>query len=236
MTEKRRIDAIDALRGLAVILMVIHHALYDAFALLGAPFWLYWNPVFAVLHYIFAGVFVALAGVSSRFSRSNLRRGLACALAAVIVSIVSYFAGDPIYFGVLHLLAVCMLLSSILVKYAERIQKPLAPLIVCALLTAASAVAMTVLNPVSVSWLFPVGLYTQEFVTGDYFPLFPWIFLFAAGVLSGGYIRDGKLPRGFYNFTTPILPKIGRRALWIYLAHQPVLYGIMLLISRFVAR
>lgn len=45
-----RIELMDALRGLAVCLMVLHHFLYDLCAFLGAPWWLFTNPVFDVLH------------------------------------------------------------------------------------------------------------------------------------------------------------------------------------------
>ena len=71
-----RIQSIDALRGLCVVLMCIHHLLYDLAAFLGAPWWLFDNPVFRILHYIFAGCFIFLSGLSSRFSRSNTKRGL----------------------------------------------------------------------------------------------------------------------------------------------------------------
>ncbi len=65
--QNNRIDIIDAARGLAVILMVFHHAFFDAVEFLGAPPWLFSNPVFNFLHYVFAGLFIFLAGVSSRF-------------------------------------------------------------------------------------------------------------------------------------------------------------------------
>ena len=55
-----RIELMDALRGLAVCLMVLHHFLYDLCEFLGAPWWLFTNPVFDVLHYFFAGLFIFL--------------------------------------------------------------------------------------------------------------------------------------------------------------------------------
>ena len=70
-SQRKRIDLIDALRGLAVLLMVFHHLMFDLVEFLGAPTWFFANPVFNFLHYIFAGVFIFLSGVSSQFSRSN---------------------------------------------------------------------------------------------------------------------------------------------------------------------
>ena len=63
-----RIELMDGIRGLAIILMVLHHLAFDLVYFLGAPLWLFTNPVFDTLHYIFAGLFIMLAGVSSRFS------------------------------------------------------------------------------------------------------------------------------------------------------------------------
>ena len=72
MEKGRRIYLMDALRGLAVLLMVVHHFLYDLAAFCGAPWWIFSNPLFDVLHYVFAGVFILLSGVSSNFSRIRL--------------------------------------------------------------------------------------------------------------------------------------------------------------------
>ena len=105
-----RIELMDALRGLAVCLMVLHHFLYDLCEFLGAPWWLFTNPVFDVLHYSFAGLFIFLSGISSDFSRSNLKRGAKAMALALGITLVTYFMDMTIVFGVLHLLASCMLL------------------------------------------------------------------------------------------------------------------------------
>ncbi|MCF0121551.1 MAG: DUF1624 domain-containing protein, partial [Oscillospiraceae bacterium] len=126
---KRRIAIIDAARGLGVCLMVAHHALYDAVVLLGAPGWLYRNPVFDVLHYIFSFVFISVAGIASQFSHSNLRRGLLLYLIALAVTVVTGLFGMQIRFGVLHLIAFCLVFYALTRRIWDTIPKRLAPLL-----------------------------------------------------------------------------------------------------------
>lgn len=230
MIEKKnsRIELIDAVRGIAVVLMVVHHLLYDLVAFLGAPAWLFSNPVFDVLHYIFAGLFIFLAGVSSRFSRSNIKRGLLTAVAALLISAVTYFIEMPIMFGVLHLLAFCMLLYGLLGRFLERIPKTTS-LVLWAMLLVVSQSALQAFSP-DVRWLWPFGWTYDGFYSSDYFPVFPWVFVFLLGTVAGAPIRERRLPEWFYSTRVPVFPIIGRHAFVIYLLHQPVLYGITMLL------
>ena len=234
-----RIRAMDALRGLCVVLMCFHHFFYDLAAFLGAPWWLFSNPVFNVLHYIFAGCFILLSGVSSRFSRSNLRRGLkllAIALALTAVTWAGDFFGkkllgqEPgvlIVCGVLHMLAACMLIYGLTRKLWDRLPDWVM-ILFCVLgtvLTARLANGVLIGGP---GWLFPFGFVTEGFYSADYFPLFPWLFVFLFGTWLGEKIRAGKLPEGFYTYRVPFFPAVGRHALLIYILHQPALLLITL--------
>jgi len=226
MAKKERIQSMDALRGLAVVLMVIHHFLYDLCAFLDAPWWLFSNPVFDLLHYIFAGLFIFLSGVSSRFSRSNLKRGLIVIGVALVITLVTTFMDMPIRFGVLHLLGFCMVFYGLTHKLWEGIPAAVMP-VLCLLLLVGSALAVKYI-PLESEHLWMFGWFTEDFYSSDYFPIFPWVFVFLAGTWAGKYIRERRLPEKFYTFTVPILPAIGRKALIIYIVHQPVLYGITL--------
>lgn len=226
---KNRIQLIDGLRGLAVVLMVIHHFLYDLVYFLGAPEWLFWNPVFNFLHYIFAGLFILLSGVSSRFSRSNTKRGLKVIAIAIAFTIVTWFMDTLIIFGILHLLGVCMLLYGLTQKFWERFTKPWLP-IVCVILTAATAWATSNIQ-IDTKYLWILGWTYDGFVSFDYFPLLPWVFVFLFGTWLGGVIRENKMPDWFYTANMPVFPQIGRKSLLIYIFHQPVLYGITMLIK-----
>ncbi len=225
--KQERIVLLDALRGLAVILMVVHHFLYDLTEFCGAPDFLFSNPVFDVLHYLFAGLFVLLCGISSDFSHSNAKRGAKAMLCALAVTLVTYFLDLPICFGVLHMLASCMLLFALTRKFWEALPFWLVPTVslVGIMSTYWLVNGVTVQTP----YLFPLGFVTEDFFSADYFPLLPWFFVFLLGTWLGRPIKAGKFPKWFYAFRVPFFPTVGRHALLIYLLHQPVLYGIVLL-------
>ncbi len=79
------------------------------------------------------------------------------------------------------------------------------------------------------AWL---GFPAPDFYSTDYFPMLPWFFLFLTGYLlhrlctvrglmGAAFLRKSHLPPAAF---------IGRCSLLIYLLHQPVLYGITMLI------
>ena len=57
--------------------------------------------------------------------------------------------------------------------------------------------------------------------------LLPWIFLFLAGYWLGEAFLQRRAPEFCYREHLPALGWIGRHALIIYLAHQPVVYGVL---------
>ncbi len=229
MERKKRIDAIDAARGLALVLMVIHHGLLDLIVLCGAPEWLFTNPVFDVLHYFFAGLFIFLAGLCCRFSRSNLKRGIICFAIAMVMTVVTSLPiiDSPIRFGVLHLLGFSMVFFALTHKAWDAIPRVIAPFFYAAMTVfTAWLVAHTSIGAAA-SWLFPFGWFPKGFESADWFPIFPWLFVFLLGTWAGLYVVERKLPERFYTFTCPVLPGIGRHSLLIYILHQPILYAVI---------
>jgi uncharacterized membrane protein len=88
---------------------------------------------------------------------------------------------------------------------------------------------------VQAKWLFPFGFMFPGFASSDYFPLLPHL---------GWYMLGTVLGRTVYKNKASLLPKVptgnpfvrffsfcGRQSLWIYLGHQPILYGVILLIA-----
>ncbi len=244
MTEaekpRTRIELIDALRGVAVFLMVFHHFFYDLCWLLGdwtaevfgSRWVLFSNPVFDFLHYIFAGLFIFLAGLSCRLSRSNLRRGTICFAIAMAMTFVTSLPliDSPIRFGVLHLLGLSMMIYGLAAD--KNVPRFLRLGIYLALFAASIWLTSSVSTEEIAKWLFPLGWTYPGFYSADYFPLFPWLFVFLVGSWAGYYVADKKLPARFYDRKgVPFFSWLGKKALIIYIIHQPILYGLVMLIK-----
>ena len=109
-----RIARIDELRGALILLVLIYHLLYDItlFFPAAAPrLWLLGDAM-RPLRAVVPGLFILLCGMCTHLSRNNMRRGLWCALFAGGIRLVSGIVSPacPIRFGILHLLALCLLL------------------------------------------------------------------------------------------------------------------------------
>ena len=120
--KKTRYYILDAYRGLCVILMIFHHIAFDLVIYEYIPEWLIFNPILDILQPFFAGSFILLSGISCRFSRNNLKKGIILAFIAAGVSLVTYFFTPDMYisFGILHFLACASLIYHFLRRLFEK--------------------------------------------------------------------------------------------------------------------
>ena len=142
----------------------------------------------------------------------------------VIVSAVSGIAGVTIRFGVLQLLGSSMVLYGIFGKYREKAPRWVVPTVSVPMFIWGYYVYRNV--RIASEWLYPFGLRGAQFTSADYFPLFPWFFMFLVGAWLGREILTrGRKP--WMNRTYPrVLTVPGRHTLIIYMLHQPPLYAI----------
>lgn len=244
---KTRIHTMDELRGLLVLGMVVHHALYTIGLVFNTRWaWDGFNWISHYLHEIGAALFILICGISCHLSHSNWQRGLKLAGVAVAMSAVLYFVmpDSMIWFGVLHCLAVCILLYAGAARALNKI-----PALLALPLWAALAVMTWDLgrwggtyigipglflwdippSVASIKWLMPLGL--SPAFGADYFPLLPWLFVFLFGTVLGRWASEGRFPRFMYKKRADWLSWIGRHSIWIYVAHQPVIYGVCWLVQ-----
>jgi uncharacterized membrane protein len=252
----RRIQLIDAARGLSILLMVAYHTGYDLVAADLMPAETLYNPLLNVLEPLFAGLFVALSGVSARYARDNRRRGLRVLGCALLVTLVTglmpaalgakaahtwiskgvfyELARAPISFGILHCLGLCMVLCGDPADWTDKMPRRAQPFLfgglfaLCYLLFPVQGALFS-----GIPYLEMLGFIGPRYRAPDYFPLLPWFFLYLFGVWAGGHIKSGDFPRWFYETRVPVLPVVGRRTLLIYMLHQPVIYGVVSLLAGF---
>ena len=245
--RKIRYHLLDEIRGFAVICMIFYHGFFTLASIFqleaGRALLRFFQPA----EPYFAGLFILISGVASQLTRSNLIRGLKLLGIALLLTLATWgltlMGMDVvIWFGILHMLAVCMLLAAAVNPLLRRVH-PVIGLLVCALLF---AVTLHIRNgyigfpfwklPVpdaamNSRLLFPLGIVADDFFSADYFPLFPWMFVFFAGASVGLWAARGQFPAFFAKSRLRPLSFVGRHALLIYIVHQPALFGLFSLMQ-----
>lgn len=238
-----RVALLDELRGFFIILMVLYHAAYDLVVIFGVDFPFFFSPFVRFLQLLIAGDFIFISGAVSRYSRSNLKRGAIAFGLGMALTAVTYFVipSQLVAFGVLHLLGVCMMLFPLARRVLDRVS-PTVGLFLCSVfflslyfvpqrLLGFPPLAARLPDALyTTPFLFPLGFPNAAFYSSDYFPLIPWFFFFCAGACAGAQIRAGHLPACIYCEHVPWLAKVGRHTIWIYMVHQPLVYGALWLI------
>ena len=231
----KRYPELDALRGLAVLLMVLYHLVFDL-----RRFYLWDIHIYTGMWWLLAQsariIFLVLVGMCFTISWERhhgmhfmqsctkyFKRGLLIFTGGMLVSIVTPLiaTGESVKFGVLHLIGV----STLLLPFFTAIGLLLKLLITLFLLAVAYYFNLPTI--VHSPLLFPLGFVTREFASLDYFPLLPWFPVILLGTILGDFLYIPKR-RTFLKLADalpypPLLLWAGRRSLWIYFVHQPVL-------------
>jgi uncharacterized membrane protein len=224
-----REPTLDALRGAAILAMVAYHFSFDLhyfgvtpWDFYRDPFWLNARTLILSSFLLIAGISLVLAerrGASPDRFRRHIARIAACALA---VSAASWllFPESWIWFGVLHAIAVSLVLARPLVR-----RPAVALAIGIAVILAGNLWSNAMFDSRALGWL---GFMTAKPRTEDYVPLFPWAGLLLVGVGAGhALLRAGLRPIAFAARWPRGMAWLGRHSLAVYMVHQPVLLGLL---------
>ena len=247
MTEQRRYSLLDAIRAFAVINMVLYHLCYDIFCVFGV-----WNNFYLSLPVIvwerfICCTFIIVSGVSMNFSSHGYRRGIILNLCGYLVTVVTvlFMPDQAVWFGVLNFLGCAMLITFALRRELRRIPPLVGMGIFLVLFMLCYGIPRGHIGLFSYPlitlpealyqyrWLAFLGFAPDGFTSADYFPLLQWIFLYLFGFELWRWIAQKGLNR-YFTRRIPVLDFIGRHSLIIYMAHQPLLYGICWLVFRFI--
>lgn len=236
-----RLWEVDTLRGVAIVLMVFYHFIWDLnyFGLYEANLfvgpWQIFARTIATIFLFVMGVSLTLsytresqrAGRPAPFQKYLWRGGKILGLGLVITLATYFFIGRGfVIFGILHLLG-----SSIILAYPFlRLNRWLS--LVAGLVAIGIGLYLdnlVVLFP----WLIWLGVKQAGRSMVDYYPLLPWFGVALFGIFAGYTLYD----YGRRRFSLPDLADLapvrglrflGRHSLLIYLIHQPILLGSLI--------
>lgn len=237
----KRIEELDAWRGMAILGMVLFHILWglDFFSLasfeMSTGAWDVFGDVVRWSFLLLVGIGTQLSyqralskgQTKHDFLLKNLQRGLVVFGCGLLVSLGTYlvFPRAFVLFGILHLIGMSILIIGPFVNWPK-------------FLLILSVVVYGMTDYIhsfhsSNRWLAPLGVIDKSFSSLDFFPLFPWLAVPALGVFLGSifykeYQRQYPWPKTInQQIPVKILTWIGKRSLWIYMLHIPIVAYVL---------
>jgi uncharacterized membrane protein len=233
---------VDALRGIAIVMMVIYHFMYDLYyfqisdAIFTNPFWHYFQRIDASTFILLVGVSLAIShtralkkvGVDRGLAGKFVQRGLRIFGWGMVLTLGTWIFLGPrlaIKFGILHFIGV-----SVAISYPFLRLRWLNLLLgIVLLVTGQFLLRLTFPWP----WLLWLGFEPANHAYVDYFPLIPWFGVILIGVFLGNTLyadnlRRFPLPDLSHLWPVRVLQRLGQHSLTIYLVHQPILFAILI--------
>lgn len=247
-----RYHFLDNVRGITFLSMAAYHTMWDLVFIFGVAATWYEGPIGHIWQQSILWSFVLLSGFCWGLSRKRPKHGATVFAAGMLVSAVTFVAlpDDPVIFGVLTFLGTAMLVLCPLKDVLARI--PALPgFVVCvALFVVLRDIPWGYLGfegwhivALPSEWYANLataffGFAPSDFVSSDYVPFLPWIFLYLSGyfifrLLSNPAEGEGavkpkvRLPQ---QRPWPVVSFIGRHSLGFYLVHQAIIYGVLTLV------
>jgi uncharacterized membrane protein len=185
-------------------------------------FWLHARTAILTTFLLLAGASLVLAERSPAGRAAFWPHVGRIALCALAVSAGSWlvFPRSFIWFGVLHAIAVSLILARPLAA------RPAVALAVgVAAIVAGNVLAFPAFDTRALGW---IGFATAKPVTEDYVPLFPWSGVVLLGIVFAHALRRNEFRAvAWLGHAPPWVMWLGRHSLLVYMVHQPALLALV---------
>ena len=237
MVKKERYYLLDSIRAITLISMLSYHFCVDL-QMFGMINWLYSTPS-VIWQKSICITFIFLSGLCFQMGKHKIRRGIIVFSCGVAISLFTYIFMRDIFisFGILSFMGFAMLITTPLDLLFKKIKFNhwvgfflfLTLFVVTFNMWKGSVLFGLVKMP---DFLYKnvftayLGFPYASFFSSDYFPIFPWIFLYLTGYFAYMILKRYNLLRFLTKPRCKPLEFVGRHTLWFYMAHQPIIYGI----------
>lgn len=244
--KKIRYTVPDIIRGVSVIAMIVYHTMWDLVYLFGVSVPWFKTDMGFLFQQSICWSFVLISGFCWHLGKKKIRRGiivLACSLVLTAVTAI-VMPEQIILHGVLSLIGTAMLVTIPLDKIFKKVH-PLWGIVISFLLFLLTYDVNNGFVGIAGHKLFelPENLYLNTvtaffgfphdaFYSSDYVPILPWIFVFFIGYFIYALLEKRNKLNFLSRFTCKPIEFIGRHSLEIYMAHQPIIFGILFLIFK----
>ncbi|MGA2105722.1 heparan-alpha-glucosaminide N-acetyltransferase [Methanoregula sp.] len=241
MSGTARYPEIDLFRGIAIIMMILFHTIFDLsfFQIVSFDvtdgFWRFFAYATASLFLLIVGISLSIshARAVSRINGLALVKkfvfrgaGIFCCGLLVTVATWWYLHEGYVIFGILHLIGVAVMLSPLFFRFRTW------NAVIGIVFIIVGWILGTIPGPMG---LLVFGIHPLMFQSVDYTPIFPWMGLVLLGLALGEF----AYPNGERRWALPKIPKrafaplefLGRHSLIIYLVHQIVIVLIIYLVT-----
>lgn len=239
-----RYNLIDIIRGITLISMVLYHTMWDLVFSYRVKIPWFYSDAADVWQTSIGCTFIFLSGFCFSLGRRKLRRGLTVFASGIIVTVTTLIAvpSARIIFGVLTCIGSCMLLFIPLEKLLKKCNPYTGSAVTFLLFVltynirsgyfAFFGIRLINIPSIIYSNYFTAffGFPPYYFFSGDYYPLFPWIFLFAFGYFVFRIFDERKFMSHLAVKRLPPFEWIGRHTLPIYIIHQPAIFFILMIL------
>ncbi|MFT4309990.1 MAG: heparan-alpha-glucosaminide N-acetyltransferase [Candidatus Woesearchaeota archaeon] len=220
----------DYARGIAIVMMIIYHILWDINYFfvtdieLETGYWEYHRIITVSLFLFLVGISIAISNASKNAPLLKyLKRGTIILSYGIIITIITYLIIPDSYvrFGILHLIGVAIIISYLFTR--PRIIALIGGIILLLL----GLIANT--SDASNSILLEImGLTGLSSPTVDYYPIIPWMGIVLLGLYAGRILYpNNKRIYSIRSYNNSLAERtlcyMGRNSLKIYLIHQPIL-------------
>ena len=245
--KKQRYTVPDIIRGIAVIAMIVYHALWDIVYIFGVDIPWFKSDAGFIFQQSILYTFVLVSGFCIRLGKKTFKRSLIVLAGALIITVVTAIVmpDSIIINGVLSFLGFAMLVTIPLEKVLRKVP--------CAIGIALSLMLFVLTYNVQIGFIgvgdkalinIPDFLYLNNitaffgfphdsFYSADYVPFLPWIFLSLTGYFIFGILEKKNKLQLLSAVSCRPLEFVGRHSFEIYMVHQPLIYAVLMLVLMF---